>query len=450
MSTVKPNVILIITDQQSHNMMSCAGNKYLCTPNMDYMAQKGVRFTNAYCANPICMASRFGIFTGLYPGTAGLWNNRCTQDENVVARVLDEGLGKVFVKNGYEAVYGGKEHLPGFGAKDLGFDCICSDEREGLALNCAEYIKNSGAEPFFLVASFINPHDVCLMPVHDFSGVIDNEEDKKIALWAKREIDSMNNARKIPENIHPDVFFGCLCPPLPENNRPAPDEPEAVTQALNDRDFRKFARERYTEKDWRLHMRAYSKLTETVDGEIGLLIGALINSGKFDDTVIIFTSDHGDIAGSHKMEGKEVLFEECCRVPFIIKGLNPKRAGSREGRVVSNGLDIIRTICGYAKVAAPDYIEEYETGGISLVSAAECGETPTKGRIIASECEYGVMATDGEYKYVRYNIGARREQFYDLKTNSGENYNQMGQFAAQENRLREFIERHIKKSKKYG
>jgi len=439
----KPNILFVITDQQSHNMMGCAGNRYLQTPNMDYIAKKGVRFENAYCVNPICMASRFGLFTGLYPGEAKLYNNRHTQDMGVIGRILGEGLGTMLKQNGYAAAYGGKEHLPGFGAADLGFDYICPDERDGLAVCAAEYVKNA-ATPFFLAASFINPHDVCLMPVHDFSGVISNEEDRAIAHWAKREIESMEIARKIPENIHPEVFFECLCPPLPKNSEPAPDEPEAVAQALEERDFRKFARERYTEKDWRLHAWAYAKLTEKVDGEIGLLVKALIEANKFDDTVIIFTSDHGDIAGSHKMEGKEILFEECCRVPFVIKGLKPDFSGRVDTRLVSNGLDTIRTICDYAGLPLPRYLEESQNGGISLVPAVEENE-PAKGRIIASECEYGVMATDGEYKYVRYSKGARREQFYDLKTNAGEMYDQTGQYPKEETRLKEFIDAHLEK-----
>ena len=82
---MKPNIILILTDQQSHTMMSCACNKYLKTPAMDSLANEGVMFDKAYCTNPVCIPSRFSIFSGQYPSAVNFCSNNVSNvDENKI------------------------------------------------------------------------------------------------------------------------------------------------------------------------------------------------------------------------------------------------------------------------------------------------------------------------------------------------------------------------------
>jgi len=116
---VKPNIIYIYTDQQSETMMSCAGNKYMKTPAMDYIANNGIRFTRAYTTNPVCSPARVSMMTGRFPGYF---------DDNKVKRVRENGgavkipevsqkvknttIAAFLKKAGYDLVYGGKEHLP--------------------------------------------------------------------------------------------------------------------------------------------------------------------------------------------------------------------------------------------------------------------------------------------------------------------------------------------------
>ena len=145
-----PNILWILTDQQSANMMSCIGNKFVRTPNMDYIARKGVIFENTYCTNPVCLPSRFSLFTGLYPGDVGFKSNEYRKEtDGLPDFIVENGLGKLLKEKGYTAVYGGKEHLPFLNAEALGFDYICSDEREVLAENLSEFIRNySNNTPF--------------------------------------------------------------------------------------------------------------------------------------------------------------------------------------------------------------------------------------------------------------------------------------------------------------
>ena len=424
MDSQRPNIIWFITDQQSANMMGCTGNAYVKTPNIDYLARHGVRFSNAYCANPVCMASRFSLMTGLYPSAIGCRGyNFDTEAPHMPPYILENGLGKLLTGNGYNAVYGGKQNIPLTNAEELGFLNICDDERDGLAEACAQYIREyRDSKPFFMAASFINPHDICLMAIADCADSDDSDEEarnfrEKLPL----EIESARNAARLPEGMNPNVFFECVCPPLPDNYLPAADEPEAIAMLQAQRHFKEYIRKNYTDEQWRLHRWAYAKLVETADSQIGRVLDALITSGQWDNTVILFTSDHGDMDASHKMEHKEALYQECCKVPLVIKGRPGKIRRQVDGSLVSNGLDLICTVLDYAGIEKPGYLP-----GMSLKGIVEDGASINR-RSLVVECDIGVMVTDGRYKYVRYNSGERREQFYDLHENPGEQYNQIGQ-----------------------
>ena len=436
----KPNLLWILTDQQSFNMMSCAGNPYLSTPNMDYLAKKGVMFTQAYCGNPVCLPSRFSMFTGHYPGDVGLRSNEFRQEmEGLPEQLLADGFGTLLREAGYETVYGGKEHFPYMRAEDLGFTYLCEDEREELAEVCAGYLKSyDGEKPFAMVASFINPHDICLMAISDFASQC-GEADQKIAELFHRETLSVKEAQKLPEGMHPDIFFETVCPPLPENYQPAPDEPEAVALLQEQRRFKKLAREQYTDRQWRLHRWAYARLTEQADRQIGVVLKALLDVGLWDDTVILFTSDHGDMDASHKMEHKTALYQECCHVPFVIKGLSDQ-AGVRREELVQNGTDCICTLLDYAGADRPGHLT-----GRSLREGVETGVWKEERDCVVIESEFGVAAVGRDYKYVRYSVGERAEQFYDLKKNPGETYNQLAKYEGSEALagLKEAVNRHL-------
>jgi len=440
-----PNILFIMTDQQSAGMMSCVGNPDVKTPNMDYLARHGVMFQNAYCTNPLCTPSRFSLMTGCYPGDIGLKSN-AFQDEisGVPEYILENGAGKLLSAGGYQALYGGKEHLPGITAKDLGFAYFCEDERDVLAEKSAEYIRNYKSDkPFAMVASFINPHDICWMAIEDWLDTVDDEalqREKRSAF--QQEIASVKEALQLPKGMNPEIFFECVCPALPANYLPSADEPEAIRLILKQREFKELARRNYTDERWRLHRYAYARLTEKVDAQIGRLLDALIESGQWDNTVIIFTSDHGDMDASHKMEHKTALYQECCRVPLIIKGIGKNRPVGRSETLVSNGLDCICTILDYAGIAKPEYLK-----GQSLVPIVEENLDIILRDAVVVESEFGIMSVDKQFKYVCYDEGGRREQFYDLFRNPGEMFNQIGllQYQSEVERLRTIAGRHKKK-----
>ena len=185
--SLQPNIVLIITDQQSYNMISALADKmpgkvYSNTPNIDRLVNIGTSFTNAYCSNSVSVPSRFSLFTGMYGGQFQIRENKCENiDESVIRKFQSKNaLGVLFAQNGYDTYYGGKVHLPlaslegtsKFKAPTAyGFEnYYTKNEREGLGLASAELLTDLASKqansdiwkPFLMVASFLNPHDICL------------------------------------------------------------------------------------------------------------------------------------------------------------------------------------------------------------------------------------------------------------------------------------------------
>ncbi len=414
-----PNLLFICTDQQSATMMSCAGNPYLNTPAMDSLAATGVRFDRAYCANPVCGPSRFSLLTGRYPSEIGQRSNDVGHIEKLPPEIIENGLGQLFRQAGYETAYGGKQHLPKMTVEDLGFDYIERDEREQLAESCAKFVRRDHDKPYLLFASFINPHDICYMAIRDFAST---EQEKRLMKGGRREIEMLDDSLQLPEGVSHEEFFEKHCPPVPPNFEPQVDEPEAIRMLLAQRPFKFHARENWSEERWRLHRWSYCKLTERVDSEIGQVLNALRESGQEQNTVVIFTSDHGDHDSSHRMEHKTVPYDEAARIPLIVSQPGVTPAGAiDDSHLVSNGLDLFPTLCDYAGIEVPSDLK-----GQSFRPLAE-GKSPEDWRqYLLIECETGKAVVTDRYKYILYDEGESREQLMDLQVDPHETRNAAG------------------------
>ena len=409
----RPNILFIMTDQQHAGMMSCTGNKWLKTPAMDQLAASGIRFERAYACNPVCIPNRFSLQTGLMPSAIGMGQNGDSARAAVTDVMIQNSLGCLFRKAGYETVYGGKVHLPRKmkGIENLGYRNLTGNSRLGLAEACAKFIKGPHTKPFFLFASFINPHDICYMAINDFNRTqgkppVDNIDSKT----CEAVLDRVRKSGDI------DAFVEKNCPPLPANHEVPKDEPECIMNTyINPRPFQAYAREKWTEIQWRLHRWLYCRLTEMVDREIGILLDALRESQIEDNTLIVFTSDHGDMDSAHRLEHKQVLYEESVRVPFIMsyKGVIPEGIVD-DTRLVSNGLDLLPTLCDYAGIKRAKGLK-----GISLRFSEE-RINPDGHDFIVSESQSGRMLRTDRFKYCIYDSGENREQLTDLKNDPGE------------------------------
>src|SRR5690606_22122728 len=143
---------------------------------------------------------------------------------------------------------------------------------------------------------------------------------------ARIELQTLSEALKLPAGVSRDDFFAGLCPPLPANLDIPQGEPQAVLLA-DSRNFRTYARQSWSNEQWRLHRWAYARLTEKVDAEIGRVLAALREAGLEKDTLVVFCSDHGDMDSAHRLEHKAVLYEESARVPLLVSWKGVTKAG---------------------------------------------------------------------------------------------------------------------------
>lgn len=400
----KPNILLILTDQQNAGMASCYGNPYLSTPAIDSLANRGMRFNRAYCTNPVCIPSRFSLMTGRMPSAIGLRNNETDALPPIPGEITGSGLGHLLREAGYRTFYGGKQHFPNTSAEELGFEYFENDERDGLANSCEQFLKKPPPAPWAMVASFINPHDICYMAIRDFP---DGDYSSRLLKTATSELQALDQALNMPSEFDD--------PPLPHNHEPQKDEPAAVDAIRKQRAFKIKAATLWGEQRWRAHRRAYARLTEMVDAQIGRVLDALDSGGQGENTVVVFTSDHGDMDGSHRLEHKTAFYEECCRVPLVIRWNDHAAPGAVSDALVSNGLDLTPTLCEVAGRPVPG-----ELKGRSLVPLLEGRDGKKWREFIPIESEFGRAVWTQRYAYVRYNMPGNHEQIYDLEHDPGQ------------------------------
>jgi arylsulfatase A-like enzyme len=317
------------------------------------------------------------------------------------------GLGHLLRRAGYETLYGGKVHLPfDTSPEEIGFQTFSTDERDDLARTAAEILRGGLRRPFAMVASFINPHDICYVALREHPGT---DTMRDLVGRSHVELRTLERALADPGDV-----------PLPPNFDPQADEPTAIRDLLGKQPWREYARSTWDESAWRRHRRAYARLTEFVDAQIGAVLAALDDAGLWDDTVVVFTSDHGDMAGAHRLEQKIVPYREAIEVPFIIA--DPTALGNRTDstHLISNGLDLLPTLCDYAGARVPPFL----TG--SSVRPLVCGDRgePKDWRsTLAVESLVATTTVGPTWIHSLYDEGDHREQFYDLERDPGQTSN---------------------------
>ncbi len=379
----QPNILYIFTDQQSASAMSCAGNTDLQTPAMDRLAREGVRFENAYCAFPLCGPSRASMFSGQWPHQCNARFNEHSMNE--AARAA--GLGNTLAAAGYDCGYGGKWHIPWASPMEEGhgFEYINAFDDFRLAEDSIRFMERERDKPFFLVASFDNPHGIC----------------EHIA------------DRPLPWGPVPKPRSIAECPALPPNHPPSAYEPDAIRHGRRDN----------TPDEWRLHRWNYYRIVEKVDADIGKILDAVDRLGLTENTLVVFSSDHGEMAGAHGRVQKLVFYEESACVPFILRLPGVIDADMVDTRLVNAGIDLMPTLCDFAGAPLPrplpgHSLEPVLTGGdASWPDEVISTTTATRGGV------QGRMVRTARYKYVAYEQGRNREQLFDLDTDPGEMVN---------------------------
>lgn len=398
-SSSRPNILIIMTDQQTADAMSNAGNEDLHTPAMDKLAANGIKFTKAYCAQPLCTPSRTAIFSGTMPFENGFIGNAPEKDGQWPDSL--QTMGKIFQNGGYKTGYIGKWHLPIPVAKinQHGFEYIRNTDFQdyndaGTPLFCARFIKENKDKPFLLVASFLNPHDICE--------------------WARGEDLKMDVLKDAPPVSQ--------CPQLPANWKIPRDEPKIIReqQKVNPRTYPSV---NWTRDQWRQYRWAYNRLVEKADQYIGMVLASLKKYGVEKNTIILFTADHGDGYAGHSWNQKQVLYEESARVPFIIANIGVWKPRT-DDMLICNGIDIIPSICGFAGIQKPNYLKGIDLSRRIHNSSENLRDTLVIETDFAdNETLLGISGRaviTKDYKYIVYNKGETREQLFNLKTDPGE------------------------------
>jgi arylsulfatase A-like enzyme len=320
-------------------------------------------------------------------------------------------MGHVFSRGGYDCVYGGKWHLPSMSlAEGHGFRPICPIDDLHLADRCIEFLRGPHERPFLLVASFDNPHNICE--------------------WTYDQ--------PLPWGPVPAPPSLEACPNLPANAAIFPFEPIALRYFQRAR-HRMLGTDTISDEHWRRLRYAYYRLVEKVDREIGRILDALEQSGLMDETLVVFTSDHGEMMGAHRMRQKWVLFEESVRVPLIVAASDSaaprtEEPGRTNNALVSNGLDLYPTFCDWAGREAPCGLRGHSllpflgigAGGNAhrdkhhgwqprdhVVAETYFDDIDVQGRMVRTE----------RYKYIAHSWGHYREQLFDMEQDPVETIN---------------------------
>ena len=386
MPETRPNVLLVCTDQQFADAVGARCSD-LETPAMDRIAADGIRFERAYCTQPKCTPSRASMLTGRMPHALAREDEAPIPDS-----IRDETLGQLFREAGYHCGFGGKWHLGGGMAipRDEeyghGFERVAGFDDTALADGCIEFLREDREDPFLLLANFDNPHNICE--------------------WARNETLPWGPVEEVPT---------ADCPNLPANFPIPPFEPDAVKLRARDNSPMQQA----SDEEWRQYRHAYYRLIERVDREVGRILGALAETGHAENTIVVFTSDHGDGHGAHKLQQKWTLYEESARVPFILRGPGIE-SGIESDALVSTGLDLLPTLCEYADIVPPDGIRGHSVRPIAA------GDEPGDWRkyvVTQTDKTGGRMIRTDRYKYNAYKWRRPREQLFDMAEDQGEMVN---------------------------
>jgi len=336
----RPNVVVIMTDDQRSDMMSCEGHPYLKTPNMDRLAAEGARFANMFVTTSLCSPSRASFLSGLYAHTHNVTNNFTDYPAELGS------YPRQLQKCGYETAYIGKWHMgEDSDEKRPGFDYWITHKGQGKYYDttfnvngrrvvkkgyythrvtdmAVEWLSRKHEKPFLLIMGHKAPHTP-FTPEEKYEHIYDHIEVRYP--WTAFHLEG--KPRWIKERL--DTWHG-IYGPIYGFRKDFPDR-----SAEGVLDFARF-------------VRAYTATIKSVDDSLGRVYQALKTTGQLDNTILIFTSDNGFFLGEHGMSDKRTMHEASIRVPLLVRYPRLIRPGTVIDKMVLN-VDLapsILDICG--------------------------------------------------------------------------------------------------------
>ena len=352
MADKRPNILFIMSDDHASHAMSCYGSKINETPNLDRIAEGGMRFDNCFCTNSICTPSRAAILTGTYNHINGVTTLASKIDGRQVT------FPKLLQAAGYQTAMVGKWHLGHGGDADpTGFDywnvlpgqglyhdpeMIDMGERgviEGYATDIItdislDWLRDRDPDrPFFLMCHHKAPHRPW------------DPDDKHADMYEDEDVPE-------PETLFDDYA-----------NRAAAAEAAKmrVSRDMTDRDLKVPVPEGLSADDetrWKYqrYIKDYLRCVASIDDNVGRMLDYLDAEGLADDTIVVYTSDQGFFLGDHGWYDKRFMYEESLRMPFVIRYPGKIEAGSVSADMLLN-VDFAQTFLDYAGVDEDDRMQ---------------------------------------------------------------------------------------------
>ncbi len=419
-----PNILWICTDQQRWDTIGSLGNPHIRTPNIDRLCAEGTAFTHAHCQNPICTPSRASFLTGMYPRYLNACTNGNESWQNEAPLVT-----KTLADADYDCGLAGKFHLSSAHGRieprvDDGYRVFHWSHHphdswpEGHAYN--DWLKARGVD-----------HTATKKRL----GYIPTEHHQ--TTWcADRAIDFMKQERKGPWLFSFNCFdpHPPLDPPQEFLDRfdldslplPVIDEEGLADEAkLAGVNFQSKAG-RIPEKKLRLNLAKYWAMIELIDRNVGRMLEALEQTGQRENTVVIFTSDHGHMIGDHGLYNKGCRFYEgLVRVPLIWSW--PARIGADvRSEALVELTDIAPTLLGLAGLTPPESMHgksllpilRGETDGGAHREFVRC----TYSETLQGPRSFGTMIRNRRFKLCNYH-GTGEGQLFDLEADPDERRN---------------------------
>lgn len=347
LAATQPNVLFVFSDQHRACSMPGQPGNDAAAPAMERLAEQGTTFTHCISNYPVCSPYRAILMTGRWPCQTGVIDN------SHALRLSERTLGEAFLDAGYRTGYVGKWHLDARGA-------------EGHALKPAGAARHGFSE--WRAWYNTNPH-------FDRSHTFDQRT-------GRQQVPAGYNATRMTDDAirfierdrtRPWMLVLSLNPPHP----PFRDAPPQLLRNYPPGDLRLrpntveavTGRAGVRGRGVRDDLAGYSAHIEGVDREMGRLLECLDRNGLAEQTVVVYTSDHGEMLGAQNRMGKRLPHEESCRVPLLMRG--PGVPAGRRTDVLVGAIDLLPTLCGVAGVPAPSQCE-----GLDL-SAAVRGEHVT-------------------------------------------------------------------------
>ena len=412
----RPNLVFIMPDQLRHDFLACYGADFIDTPHIDALCDQGVRYSRAYSAHPVCVAARASLLSGMDAIKTGVLDNA----QYLRPDYLQCGLNtwpELLAERGYTTVATGKMHFYPW-EKRFGFDrrLIAEDKLWGFIQDdYYHFLQERGhKKTSFVDEPAYHQNHMALVSPLPWECSVDHWVGDQTARWIEAYEGESPFAVMVgfpgPHSPYdPAEEYATFQPADMPEPIPAVEADNALMRAPGARPdgARRRGRGGGGKKTWYavdnpnpptretyLYQRAcYTGLVKQIDLEVGRITQALERAGKLDDTVIVFSSDHGDYLGDHGLSGKGTYYEASCHVPMIVR--DPRRC---EGSVCDDLVtltDVTATLLSLAGVDVPSYMDSRPLPGIGL-QGAEPREQ------IFGFLRSGAMLLDREWKFVRY------------------------------------------------